>query len=114
MQVVNLTRNEVLADRAAYAGAFWSRFRGWMGKKTVQAGEALILEPCRSIHTFWMRFAIDVIFVAADGSVVRVIENMGPFRLSPVVKAARLVIELPVGTVNRTGTRVHDKLIVRP
>ncbi|NSW83225.1 MAG: DUF192 domain-containing protein [Syntrophothermus sp.] len=113
MLVINLTRNQVLAERAVYAGTFWSRFRGWMGNKTAEFGEALLLDPCRSVHTFWMRFPIDVVFVSADGLVVHVIEKMEPFRFSPVVRRAKLVIELPPGVVSRTGTRAGDRLMLQ-
>jgi len=106
--VINETRNGVLADKATYAGTFWSRLRGWMGKRQAQPGEALILYPCRSVHTFWMRFPIDVLFLDRQGFVVYTLETVRPFSVSPVVRPARTVIELPPGIIRQTSTRVGD------
>lgn len=112
MLVINETKNRVLAERAVYAGTFWSRLAGWMAKPQVLPGEALILSPCRGVHTFWMRFPIDVLFLDANGSVVYTLESVRPFRVSPVVRPARTVIELPPGTIGRTSTAVGDRIRV--
>ncbi|MCL5058868.1 MAG: DUF192 domain-containing protein [Actinobacteria bacterium] len=72
-------------------------------------GSALVLRPCRSVHTFFMRFNIDSVFLDRRGMVVYLIKDMPPFRISPVVRKASLVVELPGGTV-RNRVRPGDIL----
>ena len=77
----------------------WSRFIGLMGRADLPAGRALWIEPCNSIHMFFMRFAIDVLFLDRDGVVKRVLLRLRPWRVSPIVFGARTVVELPAGTL---------------
>ena len=69
-----------------------------------------MIEPCTSIHTFFMRFTIDALFVAKDGRVVRAIAELRPWRATRVYPSAALVIELPAGTLRRTATAEGDAL----
>mgnify|MGYP003861687789 CR=1 FL=1 len=69
-----------------------------------------MLEPCRSVHTCFMRFPIDVVFYNDEGEVVAVFPALTPFRFTPLIKSARGALELPAGTVAKTGTRVGDLL----
>lgn len=64
-------------------------------------GKGLLLEPCNSVHTFWPAFPIDVVFLSADGRILRTCPDLAHMRLSPVVWAARSVLELPAGTIRR-------------
>ena len=66
------------------ARGFWSRFRGWMGRKPLP-GTALLIYPCSSVHTFFMQAAIDVVFLNSEGRVVKLVEGLKPWRVSPVV-----------------------------
>jgi uncharacterized membrane protein (UPF0127 family) len=77
----------------------WSRFMGLMGRETLPSGHGLWIEPCSSIHMFFMRFAIDVLFLDREGRVKRVLLRLRPWRVSPVVLGARTVVELPAGTL---------------
>jgi uncharacterized membrane protein (UPF0127 family) len=110
LTVVNLTRGEVLAGRVEPALFFWRRLRGLLGCRLLSPGEGLLLEPCRSVHTFFMRFPIDVVFYDEAGRVVAVFPGLAPFRFTPVVRSARGVIELPAETLARTRTRAGDLL----
>jgi uncharacterized membrane protein (UPF0127 family) len=89
-------------------------------------GEALVLEPCNSIHMFFMRYPIDVIFVsgqprpAGDGEragthdVVGLVPGIRPWRMTRFYRGARLAIELPVGAIERSGTQQGDQLALEP
>lgn len=112
MKVVNLTSNEVLADQAQFAKTFLTRLKGLMFRKEIEPGECLILHPCNSIHTFFMRFPIDVLFVSKENKVVHAIENISPNAVSPIVRSAARVVELPVGTIWKTNTKVGDRLSI--
>lgn len=94
---------EVAADRRA-------RRRGLLGRDGVSG--ALLLTPARSVHTFGMRFAIDVAHLDVDGRVLRV-TTMAPNRLGRPVVAARSVLEAEAGAFARWGVGVGDGLEVR-
>jgi uncharacterized membrane protein (UPF0127 family) len=81
------------------ARSSWSRFVGLMGRRELPAGHALWIEPCNSIHMFFMRFAIDVLFLDREGRVKRVLLKLKPWRVSPIVFGSRTVVELPAGTL---------------
>ena len=87
-----------------------SRLRGLLGRSGLADGEGLWLEPCSSIHMFFMRFAIDVVFVDRTGTVVRCAENVAPWKIASGGRRARAALELPAGRVARSDTRVGDVL----
>ena len=73
---------------------------GLMGRRRLEPGQGLWIEPCNSIHMFFMRFAIDVVFLDREGRVKRVLLKLKPWRVSPIVFGSRTVVELPAGTLN--------------
>jgi uncharacterized protein len=115
-QILNRTRDQVLADRAELARSFWARGRGLMGRAALPVGYALIIYPESSIHTFFMRIPIDVLFVGRDGRVVALREAMPPNRPFAGVAPWRglYVIELPAGVIAATSSVVGDQLDVTP
>ncbi len=114
MKIVNLTRDTLLADRAELAISLGQRLKGLLGRHALDRGEGLVIKPCSSVHTFFMRFAIDVVFVDRTSRVVKTIEDMRPYRASNPFLSALLTIELPAGTIRRTNTRVGDQLALEP
>jgi uncharacterized membrane protein (UPF0127 family) len=114
VRVINTTRAAVLAERAGFADSIMTRTVGLMGQATLPEGAGLVLDPCTSIHMFFMRFAIDALYVAQDGAVLRVTPHLRPWRLGPIIWRARYVVELPAGTAARTGTLAGDILRVEP
>lgn len=90
---------EPIAQNAKLAVRFMDRLMGLMGSKELPDCDALIIRPCNSIHTFFMNYPIDVIFVAANGCVIKVIEDLQPWRLTWSYWKARDVVELPAGTL---------------
>jgi uncharacterized membrane protein (UPF0127 family) len=87
-----------------------ARLRGLLGRDGLPEGAALVIEPCTSIHTFFMRFSIDAAFVNKAGRVVRAIAEIKPWRATRIYPSAALVVELPAGTLARTGTLEGDEL----
>src|SRR5687767_8089317 len=104
VRISNQTRNRVIADRAEVARSFLARGRGLMGRTNLPEGYALIIYPEWSIHTFFMRVPIDVLFVDRQDQVVGLRHAMPPNRpyagVSPV--RGRYVIELPAGVLHAT------------
>ncbi|HEX5504532.1 MAG TPA: DUF192 domain-containing protein [Thermomicrobiales bacterium] len=109
-RIVNRSRDSVVAEAAEVARSWWARGRGLLGRRDLPAGAGLVIDPCSSIHTWFMAFPIDVAFVAADGRVVRTAHAVRPWRVGPIARGARYVVELPAGTLARTGTEVDDRL----
>ncbi len=107
-RVVNRTRDAVLGERVELARTPWTRLVGLLGRAALDAGGGMWLEPCDSVHMLFMRFPLDVVFVDADGAVVDVVAGLRPWRATWPRARARVSIELPVGTVARTGTRAGD------
>ena len=110
MKVVNKTRQTILAENAAIAKTPLKRMIGLLNRKVFEPGEALIIRPCNSIHTCFMRFPIDVAFVDPNNRVTKMIHNMRPFRISGIYLNALFCIELPAGTLEKTSTQSGDLL----
>jgi uncharacterized protein len=108
-RVVHVGSDRVLAH-AAIADRPVARMIGLLAHRGLDAGDGLVLRPCASIHTWFMRFAIDVLFVDAQGRVVHLVERMQPYRFA-WARHAHEAIELPAGTLASagvtTGHRVH-------
>ena len=86
-----------------------------MFDRTLSTGSGLIIDPCSSIHMFFMRFPLDVLYISADHQVVRVQEGIKPWRIGPLrTPGARYVVELPVGAVRSSRTEVGDRLARAP
>jgi uncharacterized protein len=107
----NATRR-CLAGELALANTFFTRLRGLMFRRRLSPDEALWLRPCNGVHTFWMLFAIDVIFLDRELKIVKLVESMRPFRMTRPHRAARSVIEMPANTISRTGLKIGDRLEV--
>jgi len=108
MKVINLSKNTVLADEAKMADTFFTRLVGLLNRNSLKKGEALILAPSNCIHSLFMRFTIDVIFLYKTGKVIDALTSFKPFRLSPVYFNASLTIELPEGVIRFTQTQPGD------
>lgn len=116
IQIVNQTRQQLIADQAELARSFLARGRGLMGRPALPQGYALIILPEWSIHTFFMRIPIDVLFVDRQDRVVGLRERMPPNRPFAGVSPRRghYVVELPAGVIAATGTALGDQLALTP
>lgn len=110
LRVLNTTRGAALAERCGEARSFLARGRGLMGRPTLAPGEGLLIDPCSSVHSFFMRFPIDVVFADKAHRVVGLAAAMPPNRPYAGAWRARYVVELPAGTIAATGTQVGDTL----
>jgi len=110
MKIVNRSKQSILADNISCADTSFKRLKGLLGRKSLNKGEALIITPSNSIHTFFMRFPIDVLFVDNNNRVIKVISSLKPYRLSPICWQGKFVIELPVGTIQASSTQEGDTL----
>lgn len=110
MEFRNRTRNVSLSERTRVADTLPTRLVGLLSSPGLAEGEGLWITPCNSIHTWFMRFTIDALFLDREDRVLRAVPRMKPWRLTRVVAGSRGVLELPEGTIERTGTRVGDVL----
>ncbi len=108
-QVKNLTRGTTLAERLELAGEGEARRKGLLGRDGLAPGEGLWIVPCESVHTFFMRFAIDLVYLDRKKRVRKVRHAVGPWRLSACL-SAQSVVELPAGTIAATRTECGDAL----
>jgi uncharacterized membrane protein (UPF0127 family) len=109
---LNCTRRQYLATRLAVADGHWSRLRGLIGKRPgdFRDGRGLWITPCRGVHTWGMRFPIDVVYLTRDLVVLHLEESLSPWRFAPVRLQAASVLELPEHTLRATGTTIGDEL----
>jgi uncharacterized membrane protein (UPF0127 family) len=85
--------------------------RGLLGRSSLAPEEGILLRPAGSVHTAFMRFPIDVVFVDRDGEVLRVAEALPPWRTASA-RGAKAVVELAAGECERRGVQVGDRLVV--
>jgi uncharacterized protein len=109
MALVNQRTDEALADRIELAVTRNDRRKGLLGRDVFETSSALIIAPCFSIHTMFMRFDIDAVFVDDDGRAVKVVQGMGPWRIA-VEPFAHAVVELPAGSLRERPVDVGDRL----
>jgi uncharacterized membrane protein (UPF0127 family) len=108
MRIINTSKETLLADKARIADTFWGRVIGLLNRRSLERGEALILKPSCSIHTLFMRFTIDVIFLDKTGKAIGLLPSFKPFRISPLFFRASCAIELPENTLQLTHTQAGD------
>ena len=84
--------------------------KGLLGRKALLPGQAIILDPCNSVHTFFMRFPIDVLFLDKDYKVIRAIPKLVPNRITSIYWYSRCVVELPSGKLTSADTQATDQL----
>jgi uncharacterized protein len=110
MKLVNQSNGKVLADEILFANTFWTRFRGLMFTRSLPSNSAMHITPCRSVHTFFMNYAIDVVYLDANFQIVAIDEAMAPRKFGKLHKGAVSVVELPAGKAAATETRVGQYL----
>ncbi len=119
VRVRNEVRGSTLASNARVADRLTTRLMGLMFSERLQdvdsfgERDALLIEPCNSIHMCFMRYPIDVVFIDANDEVVGQIEDIKPWRFTKIYWNARKALELPVGRIAETDTRVGDTLSIQ-
>lgn len=109
LRIFNLTRNTELATSLEVAASGPKRNKGLLGRGGLAEGEGLWIVPCEAVHTFWMRFPIDLIYLDRQKRIRKLVSNVPPWRLSGCL-TAHSVCELPAGTIRKTKTELGDEL----
>lgn len=112
MRVRNGSTGEEIADHVEIASTPLSRMKGLLGKNSLPRGEGLLITSCRSVHTFGMKFPIDIIFLSRENRVVAVRKNTPPNRLTRIHLSASSVLELPAGTLDSSPISPGDTIIL--
>lgn len=107
------TDGQVLIPDVQHANRFWSRLKGLLGRSNIQPTEALLIEPCNSVHTLGMKFEIGVVFLSASNQVIHAIDNMGPGKLSKIIKGSKKVLELHPDTLKSLNLKPNDTLVFK-
>jgi hypothetical protein len=87
------------------------RIKGLMFKKEINEG--LLIKPCNSIHTFFMRKNIDVLYLDKHGKIIKIVHAMKPWKIGPLILKAKAVIELPENTIKKMNIQLHDKIYLK-
>jgi uncharacterized protein len=109
----NVTRQTFLASELLVAETHWSRLKGLLGTTKIEfyrGGQGLLIVPCHGVHTFGMRYPIDVVYLNAQNVVVYISENVKPWRMTPILASADTILELPARTAAQTLTEVGDEI----
>ena len=114
LQVENITRSVPLVSKGRLANNFFTRLRGLVGVKHLEAGEGLLIQPCNQVHCMFMSIPIDVLYIGRDDRVLAADEAMRPWAIGRLVRGAKRVLETPAGTIAATGTQVGDQLRITP
>jgi uncharacterized membrane protein (UPF0127 family) len=109
LRISNHRTGKPIATRVTIAVHFWQRVRGLIGRHRLEDREALVIPRCNSIHTFFMNFPIDVLFIRG-GRVAAVRESLKPFRVATVRGRGMHVVELAPGSLRRSDTRSGDRI----
>lgn len=112
--LMNKTTNETLIPQLEVARTFSSRGKGLLGRSSLSDDQALWIHRCNSIHTFFMKFSIDCVFVDKNMKVKAIYQDIHPWRLIPPVWGASSVIEMASGASRKMKVKVGDQLYVGP
>ena len=107
LQVSNVTRGTVLANSLEVADTGRKRNKGLLGREQLAFGAGLWIVPCQSVHTFFMKFAIDLVYLNRKNQIKKLVGNVPPWRMS-ICFSAHSILELPAGTILSTQTEPGD------
>ena len=119
MRALNQSRGTVLCARLENAGGLAGQGRGLLGRDGLEPGTGMLFEngrytPFMWMHMFFMRFAIDIVFLDRRGKVAKVNRNLKPWRVSSMVFGARVALELPAGAAETSATEPGDQIRFEP
>lgn len=106
----NPTTGRLLGAHIRLADTPWSRLRGYLGRPRPRPSEGMLFLPSRGVHTWGMRYPIDVILLNRQWKIVAMHPRLVPWRDTGFTKTARYALELPEGTIEDTGTELGDRL----
>jgi uncharacterized protein len=109
LKVANLTRKTLLATCMEVAESGLNRNKGLLGRASLSPGEGLWIVPCEAVHTFWMQFPIDLVYLDRKKRIKKLRSSVPPWRLSACL-SAHSILELPSGTIQSSRTEIGDTL----
>ena len=109
MKCFNETTGKLIADNLKMVDGFFGRLVGLLATSALKHGQGIVLKPCTQIHTFFMRFSIDAVFIDKEFNVLYVIEDMKPWRLSPLLLKSMYTVELSAGSL-KGSVKAGDKI----
>lgn len=110
MIVRNIQRNSTLGEAIEVAATSVQRVKGLLGRDTLADGQGLLFKHASSLHTFFMQFPIDIVYADKNGKVLKMARAVKPFKLVAAPLRCFYALELPVGAIDRSQTRVGDYL----
>jgi uncharacterized membrane protein (UPF0127 family) len=99
VKVQIIYKNKVLSTDILMAESLISRLIGLMFKQRLEGADGLLIDPCRSIHTFFMRYSLDIVFISKDNKIIKIIRDMKPWRVTWIYFRASKTLELPAGNL---------------
>src|ERR1043166_5383378 len=111
MIVRNSSRDSVLGEAIEVADSAVRRVKGLLGRECLEDGQGLLFKQASSLHTFFMRFPIDILFIDKTGKVLRSRPHVAPFKLVAAPLRAFYALELPAGAINKSNTKVGDRML---
>jgi uncharacterized membrane protein (UPF0127 family) len=108
---IRLERGPVVCENGVLAVTAWTRSKGLLGRSGLDPDEGLWIQPTGSIHMWFMRFPLDVVYADRDGRVLKLVREIRPWRMS-ACRGAKVALELPVGAIDRSGVEVGDHLVI--
>lgn len=110
LQLINKSKKNIIVENLFLADSFWSRMKGLMGKKDLPEDEGLLLVPCNSVHSMFMRFPIDLLFLNRELRVIKIIDRFKPWKATPIIRDCYQVVELKAGVASKKGVTIKDEL----
>jgi uncharacterized membrane protein (UPF0127 family) len=110
MKALNRRTKEELAGDVTIARSLLARMKGLLGQQTMARDSALLIVPCKSVHTFGMQFPLDILFLDKSNRVTALKENLLPNRLTAWHLRAVSVLEMPSGRISATNTQIGDEI----
>ena len=101
---------KTIVEDLKIADTFYTRFKGLMGTKELKDGNGLLIKPCNGIHMFWMVYSLDIVFLDGNCKIVHLIERIKPWKMSPIVKDSKMVLELPAGTIEKFNIEIGNTI----
>ena len=108
--IKNISKGNTISENGYITTSFLERLKGLLGKKELKENECLIISPCNSIHMFFMKFEIDVLFIDKNNKVCHLINEFKPWKISKVIKESKYVIELKSKTIASKNIKLGDEV----
>lgn len=112
MKAFNRNSGKELARNLSVADTIFTRAKGLLGRRSLLQGEGLLIRPCKGVHTFLMKFPIDVVFLDRQNRIIETVEHLQPQRMTRVLLASAGVLELPAGTVQASDTVIGNLIVM--